>query len=122
MHLPTHEFEHYMMHHIDPLSTTTDGEGLVTLIEVYFDDFKAMIKNTSHAHLLQISCAILHVVHAIFPPPAVTDHKGFDPVALSKLETGEGTWEHVKEILGWIMDGLNGTMQLPVKNARTYVS
>ena len=90
MDLSPHKFEHYTMQHIDPLSTTTDGEGLVTLIEVYFDDFKAMIKNTSHAHLLQISCAILHVVHAIFPPPAVTDHKGFDPVALSKLETVEG--------------------------------
>ena len=77
-----------------------------------------MSNNTSHAHLLQISRAILHGVHAIFPPPAVTGHTGFDPVALSKLDTGESTWEHFKDILGWIMDGLNGTTQLPVKKRK----
>ena len=75
----------------------------------------------SHAHILQISRAMLYGVHAIFPPPAATDHNGLDPVVLSKLETVEGTCENVKEILGWIMDGLNGTMQLPVKIARTSV-
>ena len=75
----------------------------------------------SHAHLLQISRAMLYGVHAILPPPAVTGHNGFNPVALSKLETVEGTCENIKEILVWIMDGLNGTMQLPVKNARTSV-
>ena len=74
-----------------------------------------------HAHILQISCAMLYDVHDIFPPPAVTGHNEFDPVALSKLETVEGTCGNVKEILGWIMDGLNGTMKLPVKNARTSV-
>ena len=80
-----------------------------------------MSNNTSHAHILQISRAMLYGVHAIFPPPAVTGHTGFDPVALSKLDIGESTWEHFKDILVWIMDGLNGTMQLPVKNARTSV-
>ena len=90
MDLPPHKFEHYMMKHIDSLSTTTDSDGLVTLLEVYVNDFIAMSKNTSHAHLIQIYRTILHGVHAIFPPPYVTGHNGFDPVALSKLETGEG--------------------------------
>ena len=44
----------------------------------------------SHAHLLQISSAMLYGVHAIFPLHGVTGHNGFDPVALSKLETVEG--------------------------------
>ena len=55
-----------------------------------------MSNNTSHTHLLQISQAILHGVHALFPHPAVTGHTAFDPVTLSKLETGEVTYEHVK--------------------------
>ena len=71
------------MQHIDPLSTTTDINGLVTLLEVYVDDFIAMRNNTSHAHLLQIYRAMMHVVHAILPPPAATAHNGFDPVAIS---------------------------------------
>ena len=94
--LPPHEFEHYMMQKIDPLGTTVDNEVLVTLLEVYFDDFIAMRNNTSHAHLLQVSRAMLNGIHAIFPPPEVTSYNGFDPVALSKLEKVEGTWEQIK--------------------------
>ena len=94
--MPPHEFEYYMMQKIDPLSTTVDNEGLFTLLEVYVDDFISMRNNTSHAHILQVSHAMLHGIHAIFPPPKVTSHKGFDPVDLSKLEKGEVTWEHIK--------------------------
>ena len=122
MYLHPNKFEHYMMQHIDTHSTTTESEGIVTLLEVYVDEFIAIINNTSHAHLLQIYRAMLHGVHAISPPPSVTVHNRFNPVALYKLDTGEDTWEHVKYISGWIMDGLNGTMQSPVKNARKYVS
>ena len=85
MDLPPHEFEHHMMKHIDSLSTTTDSDGLVNLLEVYVNDFIVMSKNTSHAHLIQISREILHGIHAIFPPPAVTGHNGFNPVDLYKL-------------------------------------
>ena len=110
------------MQNIDPLSTTTYSEKLVTLLEVYVNNFIVMINNTSHSHLLQISRAILHGVHVILPPPAATSHNRFDPVALSKLDTGKVTWEHVKDILGWVMDDLNGTIKLNVNNARTSVS
>ena len=96
MDLPPHEFENYTIQQIDPLSTTTDSEGLVILLEVYVDDFITMSNNMSHAHLLQIYRAMLHVVRAIFSPPSVIGHNGFDPVALSKQETGYVTWEHVK--------------------------
>ena len=81
--LPPHKFEDYVMQYIDPLITTTDSEGLITLIEVYVDDFIAMSNNTSHTHILQISCAMLHGLHAIFPTPSVTGYNGFDPVSLS---------------------------------------
>ena len=72
--LPPHGFEHYMIQNIDPLRNTTDSEGLVTLLEVYVDDFMSMSNNTSHAHLLQIPRSILHGIHSIFPPPSVTGH------------------------------------------------
>ena len=113
MDLPPHEFEHYMMQEIDPLITTVDNEGLVNLLEVYAYDFIFMSNNTIHAHLLQVSRTMLHGIHAILPPPEVTGHNGFEPVALYKMEKVEGTWEHIKEILGWIMDGQKGTIQLP---------
>ena len=58
---------------------------------------------------------MLHGVHAIFPLPAVTGHNRYDPIAESKLEKGDGTWEYEKEILGWLINGLLGTIQLPPK-------
>ena len=92
MYLHPHEFEHYIMQHIDPLSNTPDIEGLFTLQEVYVYDFIDMRNNTSHAHILQIPCAMLHGVHAIFSHPAVINHTGFNPLELSTLETEEGKW------------------------------
>ena len=36
-------------------------------------------------------------------------------MSVKKLEK-EGAWETRKEILGWILDGINRTMELPKKN------
>jgi hypothetical protein len=52
----------------------------------------------------------------VFPPPTATGHDGEDPISLKKLVTeGEGIWDTVKEILGWIFNGLERTIQLPPK-------
>ena len=44
MDLPPHEFEHYMVQQIDPLSNTTYSEGIVNLLELYADEFISMKK------------------------------------------------------------------------------
>ena len=49
------------------------------------------------------------------PPPSITGHKGGDPIFEKKLAQLEGQWDHVKEILGWIMDGSRHTIALPPK-------
>ena len=90
----------------DLLSTTT-------LIEVYIDDYIACIDNISKNHIQQVSRAMLHGIHSIFPPPNVTGHNGGDPISEKKLDKLEGQWAHVKEILGWIVDGVNFTIRLP---------
>jgi hypothetical protein len=52
----------------------------------------------------------------VFPPPTATGHDGEDPISLKKLVTeGEGIWDTVKEILGWIFNGIERTIQLPPK-------
>ena len=61
---------------------------------------------------------MLHGIHAIFPPPAVTGHCGHDPISEAKLAKGEGTWEHKKEILGWCFDGEAHTISLPVDKSK----
>ena len=74
---------------VDSMRPTGD---LATLIEVYVNDFIAMNNDTSHEHLQQLSRAMLHGVHTIFPPPAITGHNGYELIAESKLDKGDGTW------------------------------
>ena len=85
----------------------------LTLIEVYVDDFIAASIRLSLHDLRQTARAMLHGIHTIFPPHSVTKHCGGDPVSENKLEKGEGTWAFNKEILGWLFDGKNYTIQLP---------
>ena len=109
--LPPHAFEDIMLQ-----SLTSDGPSPslpLTVIEVYVDDFIAATNRLQRAALTKISRAMLHGIHAIFPPPSVTKHCGKDPISEGKLQKGEGTWMFVKEILGWIFDGENYTIQLP---------
>ena len=115
--LPPHKFEHVMMENFSVDSMRPTGD-LATLIEVYVNDFIAMNNDTSHEHLQQLSQEMLHGVQAIFPPSVITGHNGYEPIAESKFYKGDGTWEYEKEILGWMVDGLHGTIQLPPKNAR----
>ena len=56
---------------------------------------------------------MLHGIHSIFPPTILTGNNGGDPISEKKLDKHEGMWAHVKEILGWILDGANFTIFLP---------
>ena len=113
--LPPHKFEEVMLQKVDETDTTKHTTGLVTLLEVYVDDFIAVSNDIRHAQLRQLSRTMLHGIHAIFPPPEVTGHTGHDPIAYKKLIQGDGIWDVFKEILGWDFDGVAYTIQLPAK-------
>ena len=73
----------------------------------------AATKNPSLSHLTHFLREILHGVHYISPsPPNITKHQVQDPISQKKLAKVEGTWKTLKEILGWIIDGANFTLQL----------
>ena len=42
---------------------------------------------------------MLYGINAIFLPPEVTVHTGYDPIAYKKLVDGDGLWDVYKEIL-----------------------
>ena len=77
------------------------------------DDFIACTDNITQDHILQLSRAMLHGIHTVFPPTKVTKHNGGDPISEAKLDKLEGLWDHAKEILGWLINGANFTIQLP---------
>ena len=120
--LPQHPFEEMMLKEavldqikMDKNNKTTD----TTLIEVFVDDFIGMANDISTENLQKISRAMIHGIHSIFPPPQVSGHNGQDPVSEPKLKKGEGTWAYEKEILGWILNGQDYTLQLPPEKCKT---
>jgi hypothetical protein len=81
---------------------------------VYVDDYiAAAVENAKGTLLSRVARSALHGIHSIFPPPDVTGHKGGkDPVSLKKLQKGDAQWSHEKEILGFLVDGLNRTVRI----------
>ena len=88
-----------MLQRISRTDVNKHSEGLVTLLEVYVDDFISMSNDIWHSHLEKLSRAMLHGIHNISPPPEVTGHNGFDPLAEKQMGDSDGIWDFYKEIL-----------------------
>ncbi len=73
-----------------------------------------MVQTTDEATLQQLTRCILKGITDIFPPPSVTNSNMGHPISAKKLAE-DGPWEARKEILGWILDGIARTIQLPSK-------
>jgi hypothetical protein len=122
--LPPHPLENWLLHPAEWPDATLDeyAQKFVHLIEVYVDDFIQLAQTTDPAQLEHLARAILHGIHSVFPPPAVTGHAGEDPVALKKLKQGDGLWTTRKELLGWIFDGARRCIELPPDKIERLIS
>jgi hypothetical protein len=116
-HIPPHPMEHHMLHNV-PFGTQISPTKHTNIIEVYVDDFIAATNNLSQCHLTQLSRAVLHGIHSIFPPTNISQHCGGDPISEKKMEKGDGNWQFQKEILGWIFDGEHYTIYLPPEKSK----
>ena len=120
--LPPHAFESKMLPTNFDDMALADLYSAVTLIEVFVDDFIACTDSMARETILKITRAMLHGIHSIFPPKDISGHDGGDPISQKKLEKLEGLWQHTKEILGWIIDGANYTIQLPPEKVEKMVT
>ncbi|HEY9816807.1 MAG TPA: hypothetical protein V6D20_13560 [Candidatus Obscuribacterales bacterium] len=127
--LPQHPMEHAMIDPVepnllsplqhpsqwDPKDLPLMRQNLHYLLEIFVDDAIGLVQSTCEASLRHYSRALLHAIHQIFPkaPPGSEQE---DPISYKKLVLDqEGVWAVRKEILGWLMDGINRTIQLPTK-------
>jgi hypothetical protein len=89
------------------------------MLAVYVDDFLlATVKDARHAFLQRTARATLHAIHSVFHAPGVTsmlDAK--DPISKKKLAKGDAHWDTTKEILGYWLNGIDQTVQLPPSQA-----
>ena len=114
--MPQHKLENHMVNN-NHKNLSSIPANPSTIIEVYVDDFIGATNHLHVEHLTQLSRAMLHGIYCIFPPPSVSGHSGEDPIALKKLLAQEGLWRYKKEILGWLFNGKNYTLQLPTDKA-----
>ena len=82
---------------------------------VFVNDFCLGAMENANGSLLQrISRAAIHSIHTTFPAPKVSGHTGGkDSISLKKLEKGDARWIPTKELLGYLVDGVHRTVQLP---------
>ena len=76
------------------------------------DDFIGVTNNNAQDRLRHFTRAMPIGIHYELPSPEVSGHQGQYPISEKNLYQGEGTWETTKEILGWLVDRANFTLQI----------
>ena len=80
--------------------------------DVYVDDFLGLSQGNPSPQRM-IKRALLHALDQVFRPLNVNDNTHRQELAsLKKLWKGDGTWTTLKEILGWLIDTITGTIEL----------
>ncbi len=57
------------------------------------DNYTQMVQSLYPVVLRYCSRAVLHGIHSVFLPTAVTGHGGEDSISPKKLMEGEGLWK-----------------------------
>jgi len=116
--LPVHPMEIHTSPTEPARRQSSDGPPC-QMSAVYVDDHvMAAVEDKSGTLLERTARATLHGIHSVFQPPSSTgmsDAK--DPISEKKLLKGDGRWDTRKEILGYLLDGVARTIQLPADRA-----
>jgi hypothetical protein len=86
-------------------------------VDVYMDDFLGLAQG--HPGLRnQVRSKLLHAIDCIFRPLATTDDSTRkQPISIKKLNNGDGKWATRKTLLGWVVDTITNTIELPPHRA-----
>ncbi|WP_317202287.1 hypothetical protein [Janthinobacterium sp.] len=102
-----------------PLGVPTTNHALIPLrrplayVDVYMDDFLGLAQG--HPGLRErVRSTIFHSIDDVLRPNSPTDHAyRNEPISLSKLAKGDAKWATRKVLLGWIVDTVSETIELP---------
>jgi hypothetical protein len=87
---------------------------MLAYADVYMDD-ELLAAQGSKARLNRVRRVLLHTNDLVLRPnDAEDDAEGRrEPISQKKLAKGDGCWSTRKVILGWLVDTLKGTIELP---------
>ena len=80
--------------------------------DVFVDD-EVLLGQGSKARLNRFRRQVMHINDAVFRPNDTRDHHRKEPISAKKLLRGDACWSTRKQLLGWLVDTLRGTLELP---------
>lgn len=84
---------------------------LLQYIDVFVDDFIALATPGNRNHVRD---TLLHAIDSVFRPNDFYDSEyRREPVSLKKLRKGDCSWSTIKLVLGWIVNTVAMTVELP---------
>ena len=89
------------------------ARGPLGKTDVYVDDF-ILLAQGGRRRMKRLRRVLFHCIDMVFRAPDDQDDEWKkDPISLKKLLKGDGALETVKVILGWLVDTVAGTIELP---------
>ncbi|MGH8338032.1 MAG: hypothetical protein ACRETL_14690 [Gammaproteobacteria bacterium] len=81
-------------------------------VDVYVDDFLALAQGSPRR---QLRCLLFHTIDTVLRPLVPSDgpHRK-EPISVKKLLKGDACWSTTKTMLGWQIDTVRGTIELPL--------
>ena len=82
--------------------------------DVYIND-EILIAHGPAPTLNKFSCQVFHINDQVFHPNDGQDDSSIrrEPISAKKLDKGDTCWSTRKVVLGWLIDTLEGTIELP---------
>jgi hypothetical protein len=81
-------------------------------VDVFVDDFIGIVQG-SRRQMRNLRRNILHAIDEVFDQPLPGETLRQEAASVKKLLKGDGSWTTRKLILGWIIDTVQGTLELP---------
>lgn len=86
--------------------------------DVFVDDF-IQLGQGSRRRMKALRCHLFHSIDQVLARPDITDMKRNEAVSLKKLLKADGSFATRKLVLGWIIDSLRHTLELPAHRKET---
>ena len=90
-----------------------ESKGALVYIDIFVDDFLCITQGNK-ARREEVKRALLHSLDNVLGPLLPTDlPTRQDPASSKKMKQDDSTWATQKNLLGWVIDSVRGTIHLP---------
>ena len=97
--------------HLSPFSNSAFNRPLA-FTDVYVDDFIQLVQG-SRRRMKALRQQLLEAIDLVLSQPNLDEKHRNEAVSLKKLLKGDGSWATRKLILGWLIDTVRQTLELP---------